>query len=115
MKQVIDNFSTGSSAYSAFRPESPTEIFDFLYNNVRAFGTAWDCGTGNGQVAEKLASRFGKVTGTDISTEQLKYAKQADNVVYLQERAEKTSLPAHSIDLITVAQAIHWFDFNAFY
>jgi ubiquinone/menaquinone biosynthesis C-methylase UbiE len=115
MKQVIDNFSIGSSDYAAFRPESPAEIFDFLYSNAPAFDTAWDCGTGNGQVAEKLAHRFGKVFGTDISNEQLVHAKQKSNITYLQERAEKTSLPDYSIDLVTVAQAIHWFDFDPFF
>ena len=115
MKHIIDNFSAGSSDYATFRPESPAELFDFLYDNVPAFDAAWDCGTGNGQVAEKLAHRFGKVFGTDISNEQLAHAKQKNNVTYLQERAEATSIADHSIDLVTAAQAIHWFDFDGFY
>jgi ubiquinone/menaquinone biosynthesis C-methylase UbiE len=115
MKQVIDNFSSGAASYVANRPESPEEIFDFLYDNVAAFDTAWDCGTGNGQVAVKLATRFGKVYGTDISNDQLQHAAQRDNITYLQERAEQTSIPDSSIDLVTVGQAIHWFDFDSFY
>lgn len=115
MKQVIDNFSNGASDYAIYRPESPTAIFDFLYSHVNRFDAAWDCGTGNGQVATKLAERFTRVCGTDISTEQLQQAKVMDNISYLHERAEKTTLPDTSIDLITVAQAIHWFDFDNFY
>jgi len=115
MKKVIDNFSTGASDYALYRPGSPKEIFDFIYAHVKNFNTAWDCGTGNGQVATILAERFKTVYGTDISEKQLTLAQQKDNIIYRKERAEQTSFPDHSIDLITVAQAIHWFDFEPFY
>jgi SAM-dependent methyltransferase len=115
MKQVVDNFSTGSADYVTFRPDSPAEVFDFIYDHVNSFDTAWDCGTGNGQVACKLAEKFKRVYGTDISNEQIQLAKKKDNITYLQERAEQTSLPDNSMDLIKIAQAIHWFDFEKFY
>ena len=115
MKQTIDNFSQDAADYAAYRPASPDGIFDFLYSHVKSFNTAWDCGTGNGQVAVKLAARFKTVYATDISEEQLGHAPQKDNIIYKKERAEQTSLEANSVDLITVAQAIHWFDFNTFY
>jgi len=115
MKQPIDNFSTGGRDYALFRPESPKEIFDFLYNHVKNFDSAWDCGTGNGQIASNLAERFTTVYGTDISEDQLAHAAKKDNIIYKKERAEQTSLPDKSIDLITVGQAIHWFDFQPFY
>ncbi len=115
MKQVIDNFSNGSDAYSRYRPQSPQAVFDFLYAQVAGLNAAWDCGTGNGQVAAKLAERFAKVYGTDISKEQLDNATKKENIAYLVERAEQTSLPESAIDLVTIAQAIHWFDFDMFY
>ncbi len=115
MKEVMDNFSKGAAEYVAFRPLSPEGIFDFLYAHTYSFGQAWDCGTGNGQVAARLAERFSKVYGTDISKEQLALAVQKDNITYRVERAEQTSLSDRSIDLVTVAQAIHWFDLNNFY
>ena len=115
MKQVQDNFSSGAADYALYRPQSPQEIFDFLYSQVKNFDTAWDCGTGNGQVATTLAERFKTVYGTDISEKQLALAPKKDNVIYRLERAEQTSFPDHSINLITVGQAIHWFDFESFY
>lgn len=115
MKQVIDNFSAQSGNYAAFRPQSPAVIFDFVYSHVPRFAAAWDCGTGNGQVATRLAERFDHVYGTDISEQQLHLATPGANITYLKERAESTSLPDNSIDLVTIAQAIHWFDFDAFY
>ncbi len=115
MKQVQDNFSSVAADYAAFRPESPDAIYTFIYAHLNNTGTAWDCGTGNGQVAIKLSERFAHVYGTDISNEQLALAPMRDNIEYLCERAEQTSIPDNSIDLVTIAQAIHWFDFDTFY
>ncbi len=115
MKQVIDNFSIGSDNYAAYRPQSPKEIYTFLYQHVQHYNTAWDCGTGNGQVAVVLSDKFATVYATDISEEQLALATKRDNIIYRKERAEQTLLAENSIDLVTVAQAIHWFDFDRFY
>ena len=76
---------------------------------------AWDCGTGNGQVAIVLAEHFERVEATDISKAQLNSAAAHERVFYSVQPAEKTAFPAAGFDLITVAQAIHWFDFDAFY
>jgi SAM-dependent methyltransferase len=115
MKQVMDNFSSHAADYAIFRPASPQSVFDFLYRHVSNFDTAWDCGTGNGQVAIKLSERFKTVYATDISADQLSHAEKKENIIYRQERGEQTSLTDKSIDLVTVAQAIHWFDFDTFY
>lgn len=115
MKPSIDNFSSIASTYAQYRPDSPDEIYDFLYSKLNGTDVAWDCGTGNGQVAAKLATKFRHVYASDISAEQLQIAQLKSNITYLQERAEKTSLSPASVDLITVAQAIHWFDIDNFY
>jgi len=115
MKEVKDIFSKQADSYVTFRPESPGELYEFLLKKVSCFETAWDCGTGNGQVAAKLADYFEIVYGTDISEKQLSNAIKKPNIIYKAERAEQTSLADSSADLITVAQAIHWFDFENFY
>lgn len=115
MKNPKDNFSRQAKLYRKFRPHYPPELYDFLFSQLDNFDTAWDCGTGNGQVAIQLAQKFKKVYASDISSKQLEQAEQKENIHYLQARAETTPLPDNSIDLITVAQAIHWFDFKAFY
>jgi len=114
MKEVKDNFSDHSSSYASFRPAPPDALFDFIYQYVSNFNTAWDCGTGNGQAAVKLAEKFATVYATDISDKQLAVAEKRANIIYKNERAEQTSFAENSIDLITVAQAIHWFDIPAF-
>lgn len=115
MKSFKDNFSQQAALYQKFRPHYPAELYDFLFGQLNSFDTAWDCGTGNGQVAIQLAQRFNKVYASDISSKQLEHAEQKENIHYLQARAEAVPIPDNSIDLITVAQAIHWFDFKAFY
>jgi ubiquinone/menaquinone biosynthesis C-methylase UbiE len=82
---------------------------------VPARGKAWDCGTGNGQVAEQLAAYFQHVEGTDISQSQLDNAVQLSNITYSKQPAEHTDFAARTFDLIVVAQAIHWFTFDEFY
>ena len=114
MKEVIDNFSNYAANYAAFRPAPPAELYDFLFSKLKHFDAAWDCGTGNGQLAIKLAEKFNKVYATDISQKQLDLAPKMPNIIYRAERAEQSTIPDNNIDLVTVAQAIHWFDFDAF-
>ncbi|MEO7308238.1 MAG: class I SAM-dependent methyltransferase [Ferruginibacter sp.] len=110
-----DNFSTRASAYAQFRPNYPVELVEYIVSFVKERELAWDCGTGNGQSAKLLSHYFRKVFATDISKKQLENAHREPNIFYAEEPAEKTSLAARSVDLITVAQAIHWFNFQSFY
>ena len=110
-----DNFSTRADKYAQFRPAYPEALLDHLFSLSPEKGAAWDCGTGNGQIAQRLAAAFHTVKATDISRQQLDNAVRLRNIQYTLQPAEKTDFPDHSFDLITVAQAIHWFDFDAFY
>jgi len=115
MKMLKDNFSNQSGLYAKYRPTYPPALYSFLISLVEQKQVAWDCGTGNGQVAIILSNFFEKVCATDISEQQIKNAAQKENIFYSISRAENTSFADSSFDLITVAQAIHWFDFDLFY
>ena len=110
-----DNFSSQAEDYSKYRPKYPAGVYEFIKSRLNGFEKAWDCGTGNGQVAVELSSFFTKVEATDISLNQLKNAKKRDNINYSLQRAESTSFPDQNFDLIITAQAIHWFSFESFY
>lgn len=110
-----DNFSTQAKDYSKFRPTYPPEMIEYIVSFVKHKGTALDVATGNGQVAVALAKYFEQVQATDMSEKQIENAAKADNVTYKVESAEHTDFDDNQFDLITVAQAIHWFDFDAFY
>lgn len=110
-----DNFSTNSADYAQFRPTYPPKLFRFLEEQLVKKEMAWDCATGSGQVAGELAKFMYHVEATDISAQQLKNAFKKSNINYSRQPAEKTTFSNSSFDLITVAQAIHWFDFGNFF
>jgi len=111
----IKHFSDRPENYQHFRPDYPDALFHHLADLVPERLLAWDCATGNGQAACSLAKYFTQVIGSDINQTQLDVAIKKDNIQYYCWPAEKTTLVDHSIDLITVAQALHWFNFNDFY
>jgi ubiquinone/menaquinone biosynthesis C-methylase UbiE len=76
---------------------------------------AWDVGTGNGQAAVLLASHFDSVLATDPSERQLAEATPHPRVTYRLGREDESGLEGASVDLVTVAQALHWFDLDRFY
>lgn len=108
-----DHFSSHARAYAAFRPAWPETLVDALAD---AGGTnhVWDVGCGSGQLSTLLTRRFSRVTATDASAEQIAQARPAERVSYLVASAERSTLPAASVDCIVVAQAAHWFDMPAF-
>ncbi len=115
MKKIIDNFSGQAKTYAKYRPVYPKELYHYILALVDNKNRAWDCGTGNGQVANILANHFTAVNASDISENQLKNALPRKNIHYTNQRAEKTNFSDQYFDLITIGQAIHWFDFKAFY
>ncbi|WP_159468181.1 class I SAM-dependent methyltransferase [Dyadobacter sp. 3J3] len=110
-----DNFSNHSKQYSVFRPTYPDEAIEFILNLVNNKTNVWDCGTGNGQLAAKLSPFFQHIYATDISENQITNAVKKDNISYKVVAAENVIFEQNFFDLITVAQAIHWFDFEKFY
>lgn len=110
-----DHFSRQAAAYRAARPCYPRELFAFLAAQAPGPELAWDVGTGNGQAAVALADVMAAVIATDISREQLAEAEPHPRIFYRQAPAEASDLPERCMDLITVAQALHWFDREAFF
>ncbi|MEW5904965.1 MAG: class I SAM-dependent methyltransferase [Pseudomonadota bacterium] len=110
-----DHFSAVAGQYAAFRPDYPPALFDWLASLVQQHELAWDCGAGSGQATVPLAERFAHVVATDISTAQLGGAPALPNVTYRIAPAEDGGLPDASCDLVTVAQAMHWFNLPQFY
>lgn len=115
MTHYIGHFGEHSSDYLRFRPTYPKGLFQFLTKQVNEHELAWDCGTGNGQAAFVLSEYFKNVIGTDINQAQLDVALKNDNISYHAWPSENTKIPDASVDLITAAQAIHWFNLDAFY
>jgi SAM-dependent methyltransferase len=114
-KPFSDHFAPVAGAYADYRPTYPAALFDWLAGVAPGRDLAWDCACGSGQASVDLAERFDRVVATDASAKQLQGAVPHPRVEYREAPAEASGLPDASVDLITVAQALHWFDRPRFY
>ena len=110
-----DHFSRQATDYAKFRPRYPQELFRWLGSVAPSTELAWDCATGSGQAAVELAEVFERIIATDASEKQIANAERHQQVEYRVATAEKSGLASSSVDLITVAQALHWFELETFY
>ena len=113
--QFKDYFSGQSAVYARYRPQYPTTLFEYLASVVAERHRAWDCATGNGQAALSLIQTFDQVVATDASEQQIVQAAAHDRIWYVVSSAEATPIRSRTMNLITVAQAVHWFDFGKFF
>jgi SAM-dependent methyltransferase len=112
---VALHFEQSPADYKRHRPTYPAALFRHLASLAPAHDVAWDCGTGNGQAALALAGTFRRVIASDASARQLAEATPHARVAYRVAPAEASGLDRDSVDLVTVAQALHWFDLARFY
>jgi SAM-dependent methyltransferase len=110
-----DHFSEVAPDYATFRPRYPAALFDFLAELAPAHELAWDAACGNGQATVDLAERFAKVIGTDASAAQLEQAPRHPRIEWRVAPAERSGIDDATVDLITIAQALHWVDITAFF
>jgi SAM-dependent methyltransferase len=110
-----DHFSDRAADYATYRPHYPAALADYLTSLAPSRRVAWDVGCGSGQFSTLLGERFEQVFATDASAEQIARAAPHPRVTYAVATASHTDITASSVDLITVAQAAHWFDLPSFY
>lgn len=110
-----DHFAKIARQYADSRPSYPAALFDWLAAQCNRHELAWDCAAGSGQASLSLAQHFQRVIATDASAAQITQAIAHPRIVYHVATAEDSGLKARSADLVTVAQALHWFDVNRFY
>ncbi|MGD8784787.1 MAG: class I SAM-dependent methyltransferase [Thioalkalispiraceae bacterium] len=109
-----DHFSGHSQTYARFRPGYPEQLFYHLSQLAPALHRAWDCATGTGQSALQLAKYFQQVIATDASANQINNAAPQKHVEFRVATAEDSGIDSNTVELVTVAQALHWFDLSAF-
>jgi SAM-dependent methyltransferase len=111
----FDAFSQLAEQYAASRPRYPDSLFQMIATLAPATTAAWDCGTGNGQAAVGLAAHFHRVYATDASEQQIAHAAAHPRIEYRVAAAENSRLRAASVDVVSVATALHWFDLGRFH
>ncbi len=109
-----DHFSDKSAGYARYRPQYPAGLFEAIRRYASEPAVALDVATGSGQLALDLADFCKRVIATDASAEQIANAMPASRVEYRVAPAEASGLPDHSVELLTVGQALHWFDIERF-
>ncbi len=110
-----DKFTNKAANYAKYRPSYPEGFIDYLMYEVgMARRTIADIGAGTGILTRLLADKAGKVIAVEPNRDMLEvcleHCRMCGNFTALDTSAEKTGLPEHSVDFITVAQAFHWFD-----
>ena len=111
--EFANYFGPNSAKYLEARPRYPLAVFHFLAMTSGGTRLAWDCATGNGQAAIGLADRFLHVLATDPSADMIANAVPHRRVEYRVTKYE-TTLADQSVDLVTVAQALHWLELDPF-
>jgi SAM-dependent methyltransferase len=111
----MTHFHTQAKLYAEYRPNYPAGLFNFIANAAPDHQLAWDCATGNGQAAVGLATHFLEVIATDVSAEQIAQAKPNKRIEYRVATAENSGLADHSVDAVTITQALHWLDIPRFF
>jgi len=112
---MSSTFSCEPSKYNKYRLQYPSSLFEFLHKITNNAKIVLDCGAGSGQAALGLAKCFNEVIATDLSFNLLKQGPQIKNIWYVQANAEQLPIRNHSVELVTIAQAIHWFNLEFFY
>lgn len=108
-------FNKNSALYAKVRPQYPAALFAYLASLCKEHHTVWDVACGNGQAALSLTKYFEQVEATDVSEQQIAHAAPHPQINYSVQPAEKTTFQTNQFDLVTVAQALHWFDYNQFW
>jgi SAM-dependent methyltransferase len=110
-----DHFSAVASDYAHARPEYPDALYAWIASLAPARNSAWDAGCGSGQASRGLARQFDRVIATDPSAAQIAQARGPSNISFSVGAGERSGLDDASVDAICVAQALHWFDREAFF
>jgi SAM-dependent methyltransferase len=115
VKPFADHFSQIAASYATYRPHYPDALFSWLASIAPDHERAWDCATGSGQAAVALSRRFAHVIATDPSSAQIASAQRVGGVDYAVMTAERAAIGSGAVSLVTVAQALHWFDRPLFF
>lgn len=110
-----DHFSPVAGEYALARPDYPDALFEWIATVAPFRALCWEAGCGNGQASRGLARHFARVHATDPSAGQVAHAQAPGNVGFHVEPAERCSLPDACAAAACVAQALHWFDRDAYF
>ncbi len=119
--ELIQNteFFTGKAeAYAKARPGYCDAAMDYIFSLVPGDAALVEIGAGTGKFTLSLTRRghaiFAVEPNADMRRQLTAAAAAYPSVSIIDGTAEATSLPDNSVDAVLCAQALHWFDPEAF-
>ena len=104
-----EKFTGKADVYDKYRPTYPAELVDWLYEKTHA-ETVADIGAGTGIFTKCLSAKPWSITAVEPNADMLeKLRGNCPNIEIVNASAENTGIAPASIDLVTAAQAFHWF------
>ena len=113
--RVRNSFSNVIDAYKKYRRDYPEKTYDLIHEfcpDVSA--KVLDLGCGTGIATNHLALYYDTVVGTDREESMVEAAREGAvaNATFIATSSEKLPFEDSSFDLVTVASAYHWFDYD---
>jgi SAM-dependent methyltransferase len=116
-KPAVHRFTGRAEAYSSYRPTYPSSLIALLQKEI-GLGTSnvvADVGSGTGILSELFLSNGNVVFGVEPNhdmrvTAENKLARFENRFISVDGSAESTGLSDHTVDLVAIGQALHWFD-----
>ncbi|MGO9124529.1 MAG: class I SAM-dependent methyltransferase [Terriglobales bacterium] len=116
MQDPTARFSSRVEQYVRYRPGYPKEVLDLLRNQcgLTSESLIADVASGTGIFTRMLLENgnhvFGVEPNPDMRRAGEEYLAAYPRFASIAGTAEATTLPDHSVDIVTAAQAAHWFD-----
>lgn len=116
MEDYTQRFTGRAEAYSKYRPTYPQGVLDILKEKIHfdSSKVVADIGSGTGILSKLFLEHGNRVFGVEPNADMRNKAESSlagfPNFISLNGTAENTSLKDRSVDLISIGQALHWFD-----
>jgi SAM-dependent methyltransferase len=116
VKDATQRFSSRVENYVRYRPGYPPDVLELLKNKcgLTSDSVIADIASGTGIFTRMLAKNGNRVFGVEPNDEMRRAGERLlesySGFKSIAGTAEATTLPDHSVDIVTAAQAAHWFD-----
>lgn len=113
-----ENFTGKAEAYAQGRPGYPKAVIDTITELAPSGAVFADIGAGTGKFTVELAKRgydvYAVEPNADMREQLALTLAPYSNAKIIDGTDEATTLPNHSVDILTVAHALHWFNLDRF-
>ncbi len=116
VQNATQRFSSRVDNYVRYRPGYPREVLNLLKKDcdLATESVIADIASGTGIFTQMLLENGNRVFGVEPNAEMRRageeFLRSYPRFTSVAGTAEATTLPDHSVEIVTAAQAAHWFD-----